>query len=78
MPETPPCPSEDFDHVLVLDNSLGYITEPDADLYILKESLRLLKPGGWLLLDVTDGAAACATLAPLAWHEIGDETVVCR
>ena len=43
-----------------------------------KESLRLLKPHGWLLLDVTDGAAACKTLAPLAWHEIGDDVVVCR
>jgi hypothetical protein len=52
--------------------------EPDADLRILKESLRLLKPHGWLLLDVTDGAAACTTLAPLAWHEIGDDVVVCR
>ena len=45
---------------------------------ILQESLRLLKPRGWLLLDVTDGAAACTTLAPLAWHEIGDDVVVCR
>ncbi len=71
-------PPEDFDHVLILGNSLGYIPEPDADLHILKESLRLLKSGGWLLLDVTDGAAARTTLAPLAWHEIGDDVVVCR
>jgi len=71
-------PPETFDHVLILGNSLGYITEPDADLRILHESLRLLKPRGWLLLDVTDGAAACSTLAPLAWHEIGDDVVVCR
>lgn len=70
--------SEAFDHVLILGNSLGYITEPDADLQILQESMRLLKPHGWLLLDVTDGAAACKTLAPLAWHEIGDDVVVCR
>ena len=71
-------PTEAFDHVLILGNSLGYITEPDADLRILQESLRLLKPRGWLLLDVTDGAVACKTLAPLAWHEIGDDVVVCR
>ena len=71
-------PPEAFDHVLILGNSLGYITEPDADLQILQESMRLLKPRGWLLLDVTDGAVACKTLAPLAWHEIGDDVVVCR
>ena len=71
-------PNEAFDHVLILGNSLGYITEPHADLRILQESIRLLKPRGWLLLDVTDGAAACTTLAPLAWHEIGDDVVVCR
>ena len=71
-------PPETLDHVLILGNSLGYITEPDADLQILQESMRLLKPHGWLLLDVTDGAAACTTLAPLAWHEIGDDVVVCR
>jgi D-alanine-D-alanine ligase len=71
-------PPEAFDHVLILGNSLGYIPEPDADLHILKESLRLLKPRGWLLLDVTDGNAVCTTLAPLAWHEIGDDVVVCR
>ena len=71
-------PPEVFDHVLILGNSLGYMTEPDADLQILQESMRLLKPRGWLLLDVADGAAACTTLAPLAWHEIGNDVVVCR
>jgi D-alanine-D-alanine ligase len=71
-------PAEVFDHVLILGNSLGYMTEPDADLEILQESMRLLTPRGWLLLDVADGGAACTTLAPLAWHEIGDDVVVCR
>jgi len=67
-----------FDHVLLLGNSLGYITDPDADLLILKESQRLLKPGGWLLLDVTDGTAVREGLAHKAWHEIGEDVVVCR
>lgn len=71
-------PAGTFDHVLVLGNSLGYIIEPDADLLILQESLRLLKPGGWLLLDVSDGDAACTKITPQAWHEIGDDVVVCR
>jgi D-alanine-D-alanine ligase len=69
---------EAFEHVLILGNSLGYIFEAEADLSILQESRRLLKPRGWLLLDVTDGAAVRARIAPRAWHEIGDDVVVCR
>jgi D-alanine-D-alanine ligase len=69
---------EAFDHVLILGNSLGYISETEADVSILQESRRLLKPRGWLLLDVTDGAAVRARIAPCAWHEIGEDVVVCR
>ncbi|CAD7837907.1 MAG: hypothetical protein [Olavius algarvensis Delta 4 endosymbiont] len=71
-------PPATFDHVLILGNSLGYLPEPDADLSILKEGKRLLKPGGWLLLDVSDGEAMRTKITPLAWHEIGDDIVVCR
>jgi len=70
--------SESFDHVLILGNSLGYMDEPDADLHILQESQRLLKPGGWLLLDVTNGEAVRKKICPQAWHEIGGDIVVCR
>lgn len=71
-------PSGTFDHVLILGNSLGYISDPDADLLILKESGRLLKPRGWLLLDVTDGSCVRTEISPQAWHQIGDDIVVCR
>jgi len=73
-----PLPAGAFDHVLILGNSLGYILEADADLRILKESRRLLKPRGRLLLDVSDGEAALRKIAPQAWHEIGKDVVVCR
>jgi len=71
-------PDETFANVLILGNSLGYIMEPEADLKILEESRRLLKPRGWLLLDVSNGEVARTKLAPQAWHEIGDDVVVCR
>jgi len=71
-------PADSFDHVLILGNSLGYLPEQDADLEILQESKRLLKPGGWLLLDVSDGDAALTKMTPLAWHEIDADIVVCR
>ena len=73
-----PLISGTFDHVLLLGNSLGYISEPDADLLILKESWRLLKPQGCLLLDVTDGESVQSGMSPLAWHQIGDDIIVCR
>ncbi|MGD9331997.1 MAG: class I SAM-dependent methyltransferase [Desulfobacterales bacterium] len=75
--ETPLAASA-FDVVMVLGNSLGYSAEKDADLRILQECRRLLKRDGRLLLDVTDGGAVRQKLAPNAWHEIGDDVVVCR
>ncbi len=70
--------SGQFNHVLIMGNSLGYIQESDADQKILSEALRLLQPSGWILVDVTDGAAVRKTFNPNAWHEVGDDTVVCR
>ena len=70
--------SEDYDIVLILGNSLGYICDEDADLEILRESLRVLKKGGCILLDITDGKAAREKLTPISWHEIGADVIVCR
>jgi D-alanine-D-alanine ligase len=61
-----------------MGNSLGYIQAPDADSKIIKEAYRLLRPGGWLLADVADGSVVKNSFCPNAWHEIGEETVVCR
>jgi D-alanine-D-alanine ligase len=61
-----------------MGNSLGYIQEADADKMILSEAHRVLRKGGWLLVDVTDGAAVKKSFNPNAWHEVGDDTVVCR
>ena len=69
---------DQFDHVLIMGNSLGYIQQSDADRKILSEAFRVLRPGGWLLVDVTDGAAVKKSFNPNAWHEIGEDTVVCR
>jgi D-alanine-D-alanine ligase len=71
-------PDESFDHVIIMGNSLGYLTDVTADGQILAEAYRLLRLGGWLLVDVVDGNAARASFNPNAWHEIGPDTVVCR
>ena len=39
-----------YHHVLILGNSLGYIPEQDADQGIIRESYRILRPGGRLLI----------------------------
>ncbi len=67
-----------FDHVLILGNSMGYMADRDGDLQILEESRRLLKPGGWLLVDVTDAQRIRSRFSPEAWHEIGEDIIVCR
>lgn len=71
-------PEGHFDHVLLLGNSLGYLPETVDDLHIMQEALRILKPGGWLLVDVTDGTLVRERFNPNAWHEIEDRVVVCR
>jgi D-alanine-D-alanine ligase len=71
-------PSASFHHVLVMGNSLGYISEPSADGEILSEANRVLRPGGWVLVDVTDGEAIRASFRSTAWHEIDADLVVCR
>jgi D-alanine-D-alanine ligase len=67
-----------FDHVLILGNSLGYIPGTASDMRILSESFRLLKPGGWLLVDMADGRTVKETWQPQSWHEIERDVVVCR
>jgi D-alanine-D-alanine ligase len=67
-----------FDHVIIMGNSLGYLADPTADADILAEANRVLRSGGWLLVDVVDGKAVRTSLNPLAWHEIAPDKVVCR
>ncbi len=70
--------SESFHRVLIMGNSLGYAGAETSDLQILAEALRVLKAGGWLLLDVTDGNYIKSHFHANAWHEIGQDVVVCR
>ncbi len=71
-------PADSYDHVIIMGNSLGYIQEKGADAKILTEAHRVLHPGGWILVDVTDGRVVKSLFKPNAWHEIGEETIVCR
>jgi D-alanine-D-alanine ligase len=70
--------SGSFDHVIIMGNSLGYISDLDADREILSEANCILRSGGWLLADITNGEIVKNTFTPNSWHEIGDDMVVCR
>ena len=37
-----------------------------------------MRPGGRLLVDVTDGSVVKNLFNPNSWHEIAEETLVCR
>ncbi len=71
-------PSESFDHLIIMGNSLGYMHMPEDNNKILEEAHRLLKKGGWILIDVTDGTAIKEHFNPNAWHEINGDIIVCR
>ena len=71
-------PHGSFDHVLIMGNSLGYAGDMGADLEIIAEAHRLLAEEGRLLIDVTNGRAVKKHFRPNAWHEIGEDVVVCR
>lgn len=71
-------PEGSYNHALILGNSLGYMSEAVDDLQIMQETMRLLKPGGWLLVDVTDGVVVREKFNSNAWHEIEEKTIVCR
>lgn len=71
-------PSAFFDHVCIMGNSMGYIDDSSSDRKMLEESHRLLRPGGWILVDVTNGKNILNSFSPSAWHEIEEDTVVCR
>ena len=70
--------ADTFDHVIMMGNSMGYIKKEGADAEILAEAYRVLKNGGWLLVDVADGQMIRSGFKPNAWHEIGEKIVVCR
>jgi len=69
---------ESFEHVLIMGNSLGYCISDDGDRKILAEVSRLLIAGGDLLVDMVNGDAVIRKFNPKAWHEIGEDTIVCR
>lgn len=70
--------ADSFDVVLILGNSFGYFESTQDDLKVLKEVIRVLKPWGRLLIDVSDGEYMRQHYQPRSWEWIDKKHFVCR
>ncbi|MGD2172714.1 MAG: methyltransferase domain-containing protein [Gammaproteobacteria bacterium] len=73
-----PFPSDHFDVVTILGNSFGYFETQQDDIQVLAEIRRVMKPGGKLLVDITDGDHMRASFEPRSWEWIDKNYFVCR
>ncbi len=69
---------DSFDIVYVAGNSFGYFETIDDDIAVLREIRRLLRPGGQLLIDFTDGDFLRSNFEPRSWEWIDKHYFVCR
>ena len=73
-----PYPPDNFNAVLILGNSFGYFETLRDDLRVLKEVLRVLKPWGKVLIDITDGEYLRENFQRRSWEWIDNKRFVCR
>ncbi len=73
-----PFAADTFDAVLIAGNSFGYFDSSKDDDLILKEVLRVLRPSGKLLIDITDGDYMRSHFDARSWEWIDKNYFVCR
>jgi D-alanine-D-alanine ligase len=73
-----PYPQGSFDVVLILGNSFGYFESFQDDVKVLQSVLKVLKPGGKLLIDIADGDFLKNNYKPRSWEWINNNHFVCR
>ncbi|MFX1328739.1 MAG: methyltransferase domain-containing protein [Promethearchaeota archaeon] len=73
-----PYPPDMFDSIMILGNSFGYFETINDDIRVLKEVLRVLKPWGKILIDITDGEYLKTHFQPRSWEWIDKDLFVCR
>ncbi len=73
-----PYPTDTFDIVMILGNSFGYFENARDDLVVLREVARILRPGGRILLDITNGDYIRKNFQARTWEWIDKTYFVCR
>ena len=73
-----PFQNDNFDVVIIAGNSFGYFESTKDDMKILKEVMRVLKPDGKLLIDITDGNYMREHYQRRSWEWIDKNYFVCR
>jgi D-alanine-D-alanine ligase len=59
-------------------SSFGYFAKDSENLKILKESYRVLSPGGKLMLDIPDRDYILNNFRPSSFHKVNDDISVRR
>jgi D-alanine-D-alanine ligase len=70
--------SDTFDLVTILGNSFGYFDSTFDDRKILEEIFRVLKPGGRVFIDTSDGDYTKKNFQPRSWEWLDRRYFVCR
>ncbi len=73
-----PFATDTFDYVFIAGNSFGYFESAQDDVKVLREVMRVLKPYGKLLIDITDGSYMKNHFQPRSWEWIDNNYFVCR
>ena len=73
-----PFPNDSFDYVIIAGNSFGYFESVNDDMRVLNQVRRVLKPGGKVLIDITDGNYMRENFQPRSWEWIDNQYFVCR
>ena len=73
-----PYPDQFFDRLMLLGNSFGYFASSKEDVKSLAEAFRVLKKGGRLLIDLTDGDFTRENFEKQSWEWIDKKMFVCR
>lgn len=71
-------PENSFDSVILMGNSFGYFERAEDDLQVLENITRILRPGGPLVLDLTDGEWMREHFEARSWEWIDENHFVCR
>jgi D-alanine-D-alanine ligase len=69
---------DSFDCVMIMGNSFGYFDVEEADARVLLEIKDVLRSGGTLALDLTDGDWMREHFEPRSWEWIDQNYFVCR